>query len=92
MTLKSCILEHMSLATGKFAFRSLAKAIKNLNCDTNPLTLSMLRLEDSVREDLRFLKSQPLIRQEIKDNAKGYIWDIKTGKLTQISFEGRSSL
>jgi carbonic anhydrase len=42
----------------------------------------------SVREDLKFLKSLPLIRQEIKDNAKGYIYDIKTGKLSPVSHEG----
>jgi carbonic anhydrase len=50
------------------------------------------RLEESVREDLRFLNAQPLIRQELIDNAKGYIWDIKTGKLTQIPLEGRTAL
>ncbi|PMD65000.1 carbonic anhydrase [Hyaloscypha bicolor E] len=50
------------------------------------------RLEESVREDLRFLSAQPLIRQELIDNAKGYIYDIKTGKLTQIPLEGRTAL
>ena len=39
------------------------------------------RLEESVREDLRFLRKQPLIRQEAKDCSKGYVYDIKTGKL-----------
>lgn len=42
------------------------------------------RLEESVREDLKFLKSQPLLRQKIKDNAKGYVYDIKTGKLNPV--------
>jgi len=41
-----------------------------------------------VREDLKFLREQVLVRQEIKDNARGYIYDIKTGKLRAIPFEG----
>jgi carbonic anhydrase len=45
------------------------------------------RLEESVREDLDFLRSEPLIRQEIKDNAKGYVYDIKTGKLNPVGHE-----
>jgi len=45
------------------------------------------RLEESVREDLKFLRAQPLIRQEVKDNAKGYVYDIKTGKLNPVSDE-----
>ncbi|KAF4613432.1 hypothetical protein G7Y89_g15455 [Cudoniella acicularis] len=45
-------------------------------------------LEESVREDLKFLKASPLIRQEIKDNAKGYVYDIKSGKLNPVAYEG----
>lgn len=46
--------------------------------------LRAYRLEESVREDLDFLKSHPLVRQEIKNNAKGYIYDIKTGRLNPV--------
>lgn len=66
--------------------------MENFNCNTYPLTRLAGRLEESVREDLRFLSAQPLIRQELIDNAKGYIYDIKTGKLTQIPLEGRTAL
>lgn len=86
------ISELMVPVTGKFPVSSLAEAVENLNCSTYPLTRLAGRLEESVREDLRFLNAQPLIRQELIDNAKGYIWDIKTGKLTQIPLEGRTAL
>jgi carbonic anhydrase len=42
------------------------------------------RLEESVREDLRFLRQQEMVKQEIKDNARGYIYDIKSGKLNEV--------
>ncbi|PVH92318.1 hypothetical protein DM02DRAFT_635458 [Periconia macrospinosa] len=45
---------------------------------------SSAKLEESVREDLDFLRSEPLVRQEIKDNAKGYIYDIQTGRLNPV--------
>jgi hypothetical protein len=33
---------------------------------------------------LKFLREQDLVRQEIKDNAKGYVYDIKSGLLKRI--------
>ena len=45
------------------------------------------RLPETVREDLKLIKTNPFIRQDLKDNAKGYIWDIKTGKLAPVSLD-----
>lgn len=45
------------------------------------------RLEESVREDLHLLKEQKFVRQELRDNAKGYVYDIKTGKLKEVVWE-----
>ncbi|KAI1323891.1 carbonic anhydrase [Xylariaceae sp. FL0255] len=36
---------------------------------------------ETIREDINFVKSLPYIRQELKDNVKGYLFDIETGKL-----------
>lgn len=47
--------------------------------------LTRRRLEESVRKDLELLKSQPLIKLELKDRAKGYVYDIKTGELIHVS-------
>jgi carbonic anhydrase len=41
-------------------------------------------LEESVREDVRLLKEQNFVRQELRDNVKGYVYDIKTGKLKEV--------
>ncbi|KAL7929283.1 hypothetical protein V8C35DRAFT_315995 [Trichoderma chlorosporum] len=42
------------------------------------------RLKESVQEDLLVLKAQSFVRQELRDSAKGYIYDIKTGKLEEV--------
>ncbi|UKZ71050.1 uncharacterized protein TrAtP1_012017 [Trichoderma atroviride] len=42
------------------------------------------RLEESVREDLRLLKEQKFIRQDLRDKVKGYVYDIKNGKLKEV--------
>ncbi|KAL7908443.1 carbonic anhydrase [Trichoderma velutinum] len=42
------------------------------------------RLEESVREDLSLLRAQNFVRKELRDNAKGYVYDIKTGILKEV--------
>ncbi|CAF3585587.1 unnamed protein product [Rotaria sp. Silwood1] len=44
--------------------------------------LSIVKLEDSVREDVDFLKNSPLLLKDIP--ITGWIYDVKTGKLNQI--------
>ena len=41
-------------------------------------------LEQSVRDDLALLKASPLVRKELAENAKGFVYDIKTGLLTPV--------
>ncbi|KAF3056679.1 hypothetical protein CFAM422_012773 [Trichoderma lentiforme] len=59
----------------------LAAEVDSLSWDTFG---SGDRLEESVREDLSLLREQKFIRQELKDNAKGYVYDIKTGVLREV--------
>ncbi|KAL7943874.1 carbonic anhydrase [Trichoderma barbatum] len=42
------------------------------------------RLEESVREDVQLLKTQIFVRKELRDSVKGYIYDIKNGKLKEV--------
>ncbi|KAF2807426.1 carbonic anhydrase [Mytilinidion resinicola] len=41
-------------------------------------------LEDSVRENLRFLKGSDLVRKELADRCVGFVFDIKNGALTPV--------
>lgn len=42
------------------------------------------RLEERVRENIKIIKESPHIREELKARTKGLIYDIKTGKLTEL--------
>jgi len=37
-----------------------------------------------VREDLVWLRENPLVRGELKKSARGFLWDITTGKAKEI--------
>ncbi|KAG7000442.1 hypothetical protein FOFC_03412 [Fusarium oxysporum] len=41
-------------------------------------------LPNSVVRDVKFLKESKLVREELKENIKGYLYDIKTGSLEEI--------
>ncbi len=44
------------------------------------------RHKETIRQDLKFFKESPLVRQELKDRVYGYVYDIKTGKLIPVPF------
>ncbi|CAF1319051.1 unnamed protein product [Didymodactylos carnosus] len=44
--------------------------------------LSIAKLEDSVRDDVDFLKSSPLLFKDVP--VSGWLYDVKTGKLNRI--------
>lgn len=43
----------------------------------------MCRLEERVRNNVQLIKDSPHIRQELKDRTRGFVYDIKTGRLTE---------
>lgn len=45
-------------------------------------------VEQSVRDDLHVLKTNLYITKELADNSSGFVYDIKTGLLTQVEYEG----
>jgi hypothetical protein len=43
------------------------------------------RHKASLEEDVQYLKASSLIREELKSQIYAYLFDIKTGKLTDVS-------
>lgn len=41
-------------------------------------------MEQNVKDDLEWLKSAPLIRKELAARARGFVYDIKTGKVHEV--------
>lgn len=48
------------------------------------ILMKFYRLDERVRVNVQVIKDSPYIRQELKDRTRGLIYDIKTGKLTQV--------
>jgi len=49
------------------------------------LTATVLySLEESVKQNIKFVKESPYIRKELRESAQGFLFDIKTGKVNKI--------
>ena len=45
---------------------------------------AITNIEQSVKDDLAFLREHPLVRKELKEKAVGFVYDIITGLVTQV--------
>jgi carbonic anhydrase len=43
-------------------------------------------VEQSVRDDLHLLKTSPYVPKRIADQCFGFVYDIKTGRLTPVDY------
>ena len=48
------------------------------------LTACPLSLEQSVRDDVQIVKDSPLVRKELAARTRGFVYDIKTGKVNPV--------
>ena len=42
------------------------------------------RIEQSVKDDVAWVKANPMIRDELKKGCQGFVFDIKTGKVEKV--------
>jgi carbonic anhydrase len=63
-----------------------AKVKQDLDADSTGIDfLPFTDLEESVREDVAFLLSSPLIPGDVQ--IRGFVYDVRTGKLSEVHFE-----
>jgi carbonic anhydrase len=63
-----------------------AKVKKDLGTDASQIDfLPFADVEESVREDVTFLQSSPLIAPDVV--IRGFIYDVRTGKLNEVAVE-----
>src|SRR4051812_8525194 len=63
-----------------------AKVKKDLGADSTHIDFLPFRdLEESIREDVAFLLSSPLIPADV--TIRGFLYDVRTGKLSEVEFE-----
>src|SRR4051812_25205886 len=66
-----------------------AKVKKDLGADSSHIDfLPISDLEESIREDVAFLLSSPLIPGDVV--VRGFLYDVHTGRLNEVSFEAAS--
>lgn len=66
-----------------------AKVKQELGADASNIDfLPFADLEESVREDVAFLLSSPLIPGDV--TIRGFVYDVRTGKLNEVGFEAAS--
>src|SRR4051812_43076444 len=63
-----------------------AKVKQDLGADSSNIDfLPFTDLEESIREDVAFLLSSPLIPADV--TIRGFLYDVRTGKLSEVEFE-----
>jgi carbonic anhydrase len=86
-TTEIVVIHHTDCGMLTFTNRDLqAKVKQDLGVDTGNLDfLPFTDVEESVREDVAFLLSSPLIPANIE--IRGLVYDVRTGKLNEVDFE-----
>ena len=81
------VIHHTDCGMLTFTNRDLhAKVKQDLNADASDIDfLPFSDVEESVREDVAFLLSSPLIPGDVP--VRGFVYDVRTGKLSEVPVE-----
>ena len=81
------IIHHTDCGSLRFTNDDIhAKVKQDLGADSSQIDfLPFTDLEESVREDVAFLLSSPLMAATV--TVRGFIYDVRTGKLKEVAFE-----
>ena len=81
------IIHHTDCGSLRFTNQDIhAKIRQDLGADSSHIDfLPFVNLEESVRQDVAFLLSNPLIPAGVV--VRGFIYDVRTGRLKEVTFE-----
>jgi carbonic anhydrase len=79
------VIHHTDCGMLTFSNEDLyAKVREDLGADASDIDfLPFPDLEQSVRDDVQFLKDSPLIPDDV--SVRGFVYDVKTGKVTEVN-------
>lgn len=85
------VIHHTDCGMRTFTNRDLyAKVKQDLGADASGIDfLPFNDLEESVREDVAFLLSSPLIPADV--TIRGFVYDVRTGRLSEVGFESAAA-
>lgn len=86
------IMHHSDCGTNHFTLEEHINHVQSVTPDVTAEELAFVKnnspsrkeSEESVREDLRLLRSTNFIRKELRDNSMGLYYDVKTGLIRQV--------
>jgi carbonic anhydrase len=83
-TSEVAIVKHTDCGMERFKNEDLhAKVEEDLGADAGDIDfLTFVSLEDAVREDVAFLKSSPLVGDDVV--VRGFVYDVKTGRVSEV--------
>jgi carbonic anhydrase len=83
-TSEVAIVKHTDCGMLRFSNEDLQAKIKeDLGADAGDVDfLPFASLEDAVREDVAFLKSSPLIGDDVV--VRGFVYDVRTGRVSEV--------
>jgi carbonic anhydrase len=83
-TSEVAIVKHTDCGMLRFKNEDLhAKVKQDLGVDAGDIDfLPFASLEDAVREDVAFLKSSPLVGEDVV--VRGFVYDVKTGRVSEV--------
>jgi carbonic anhydrase len=81
------VIHHTDCGMQTFTNQNLhAKVRQDLGADSSEIDfLPFTDVEESVREDVAFLLSSPLIPSDVL--IRGFVYDVRTGRLSEVHFE-----
>ncbi|KAJ2975429.1 hypothetical protein NQ176_g5519 [Zarea fungicola] len=81
------IIHHTDCSAGIFPGEDIQAGLRSRVSDYDEKKIELptyTDLNQSVRDDLAFVKSSPLVRPELANRTRGFVFDIKTGKLREV--------
>jgi len=82
------VIHHTDCGTLSFKDENIRKGLKARlpeRDDIDGMSFGAIKdLEQSVRDDLAILRAYPFTRKELADSSLGFVYDLKTGKLTPV--------
>ncbi|KAL1901022.1 hypothetical protein Sste5346_002087 [Sporothrix stenoceras] len=86
-TLKEiCIIHHTDCGTTHVKEAAVKQHIKNTTKEDADIDIYTITgsIEESIQADLEWVRNSPYLREELKKNAQGFFYDIKTGLVTKV--------
>lgn len=83
------ILHHTDCGTSMYTDEGVRQGLRARvkGADVDGLTFGAIdgmKVEESVRDDLKYLREHPLVRTELKELAVGGVYDVETGLITKV--------